>query len=822
MTPKWKIAFVNTLQCLENDAYVREGAAHVSVALTNFKRTPFIEAQIEAVARSGDEAAVKLILSGRLPLGRGRSAVIDPAWSLEGLDDRNDRWLIQQWFFIRDCVFQWRREQDFSALLELWPSLLRWTDVNLAQGALSRPDELSWHDHTTALRALNLISLGALLHASPLADERHLAVLFKLIEVHTAVLRADDFYTVGTNHGFDQAYALYFLACAFPLSPTQREARMVARERLVFELSQAFNEEGVHIENSPGYHTSMLGRLPKAKELLDAFDGPGQVHIAGTAERAIDFLTHALKPNGSLPLLGDTEALPLRLELETLKQFSAASMLRYAYTNGKEGTLPQALSAVYPKAGYAFLRDRWPTPSDAGSLHLTFKCGFLSSYHRHDDDNTILLFAFGEDWLIGSGIYKYHEQDDLRKYVRSAQAQNVVDIVDVVADRNVTNARSAITDVTTAGMVTTIKGVSRMYPGFNYERTLTYDRAISQITLVDVIEPVDELAHDYVLRFHIPRDKKVEVLSPARVQITSQQSERWLLLQVQTETLDNVDVASGQLTPPLGWTSPQRGIVEPAQTVSFKARATRRFEITSTLSFPVNRDAMSCMICNQEIERRVAVGGTQWTDRALPVLIDGELADARCSACGSRARHRALAALLSRSAPFLRKTANVLLIGASKPERRICGKYFDRWRHVSLMGTHDDPECEVGVDITKFESATKLDYIVAWVIFDYIPDTEAAFQALARSLAPGGLLIFYIMPYRLTRDVETVEVVHRNALKYESYAPGGDTTGIPHCRFNPDALLRWLGEAGLTPALVQIQDESSPMLLDVFVARKDT
>ena len=229
---------------------------------------------------------------------------------------------------------------------------------------------------------------------------------------------------------------------------------------------------------------------------------------------------------------------------------------------------------------------------------------------------------------------------------------------------------------------------------------------------------------------------------------------------------------------------------------------------------------MTCMICDPTIERHVVLGDHLSTNSATPVLIDGALADARCPTCGSRARHRALAALLHRAAPFLQRNARVLLIGASKPERTICARHFSGWRHVSLMGAHDDPSCELGVDITRFESDSKFDYVFAWGIFDYIPETESALRALAAALAPGGALIFYIMPYRLTREIETMEVVHRNALKTESYAPSGPSTGIPHCRFNPDTLQRWLSEAGLVPTIVQIQDDSSPMLLDVFVGRK--
>jgi hypothetical protein len=444
---------------------------------------------------------------------------------------------------------------------------------------------MSWHDHVTALRAINVIWLASLLATALPPTDELLRLVVKLVEIHCAVLSADDFYSVGTNHGFDQAYALYFLTAALPISDSVREAKGVARARLVYELNVAFNEEGVHIENSPSYHATMLMRLLRAQALLRAFDRAELVGVASTIEKAMTFLSHALKPNGCLPLLGDTEALPLRLELDALKDFQGFAHLCHAYSAGKEGIEPPSTSACYPKAGYAFLRDRWPTAGKDDGWHLALKCGFLSTYHRHDDDNTLLVFAFGEDWLIGSGIYKYHEQDPLRKYLRSPEAQNILTVEGALADRNVKEARSSISSFSTKNGVTSLRASSNMYPGFVYERRLVYDRGASTIDLLDVMEPAAGGRNDFVLRFLVPKDRKISVLSPSAVRVTSERSGKSMLIEIQSEAPDIVDVVSGQAEPPLGWTSPQRGVIEPAQTICFKSSAEGRFEMASRITF---------------------------------------------------------------------------------------------------------------------------------------------------------------------------------------------------------------------------------------------
>lgn len=581
----WRADFLRAVAELDEASNVEKGAAELRIALDEATRNPFVLAQLDEIARTGNPANVALIAAGQAPMDKGQSLVIDDRWSLSHVDDRHCLWLLQQWRFVRDCAAEWKNGGTTVALEALLPRLQAWAEVNLAAEALERTERLNWHDHATGLRAVNLIWLSCLLRASTLPEQKYLSLLFKLVSVHTTVLSAPDFYSKGTNHGFDQAYGLYFMSAVFPISPNQRSARDLGAARLRFEVACGFDHEGVHIENSPGYHVTMMARLLRAERLIDALEGGAPSEIERTIELAVRYLTYAWRPDGTVPLLGDSEAVPVRLEIELLKGYRGYDELSYVATKGVRGRKPTGLDAVFTNAGYAFLRDAWPTDPGYRGLHLAFKCGYRSQYHRHDDDNTILLCAFGEDWLVGSGIYKYHEQDELRKYVRSARAHNLMTVDDAPCGRNLKIASASMQPLISDGERVTVQAESNMFAGFRYTRKVTYARKTGEIEIVDVMQPADESTHAYTVHFHVPEEKELAILSPKRVRVVSRKTGKALRIELLSELPGEIEIACGRVDPPAGWTSPERGSIKPAKTIAFGLSAAGRVEVTSRLFF---------------------------------------------------------------------------------------------------------------------------------------------------------------------------------------------------------------------------------------------
>lgn len=147
------------------------------------------------------------------------------------------------------------------------------------------------------------------------------------------------------------------------------------------------------------------------------------------AAKAMEFLAHAVRSDGRLPMLGDTEHLALRIHLVRHLQNDALEHFLFATTPGQNGIKPPETCKVYTEYGYAFFRTTWDYSEDAQNvMHFVVKGGALGRFHYHQDEGTLLLYAFGEDWLIDSGMYSYNNDDCMRTYMRSRRAHNVPEI----------------------------------------------------------------------------------------------------------------------------------------------------------------------------------------------------------------------------------------------------------------------------------------------------------------------------------------------------------------------------------------------------------
>jgi hypothetical protein len=189
---------------------------------------------------------------------------------------------------------------------------------------------------------------------------------------------------------------------------------------------------------------------------------------------------------------------------------------------------------VFPRSGYAIFRDAWHDAGDfAETVYLSFKCGFLSNYHRHDDDLSLVLFAFGEEWLIDSGLFGYEENHPIRRYMRSPEAHNTVvlaaDVIRNLAEMPAPGSGMIAQETDSAHAVVT--GRSLMYRGFVVERRVDYLKP-DKIVLHDQImtRPAGICVKtNFAVLFHTPADKRIVVAADHQVVIASTNGHRLLL-----------------------------------------------------------------------------------------------------------------------------------------------------------------------------------------------------------------------------------------------------------------------------------------------------
>lgn len=467
----------------------------------------------------------------------GTISLADGHWDHPEDFPRTLAWQKHQLQFLPDLIAFDRYNGSEKGGEEALSTVLQWWDIfkDSPRDKTNPP----WSDHATARRLSNILLLRS--HIWPVRNE----VLDKICQEHAAVLKREDFYVRGNNHGFDQS--IFLFEYAHEMRDT--DAMTLARDRIQFEISNAFVSDGCHIENSPGYQNFGIIQLKHADDISLAYT-KNSFGSNGIRERAELVLAHMTRPDGLLPHIGDT-----------------------ADFKAKRLPVPPSNDLVSSDAGWCFFRSGW----DSRSLQGVFKSGYLSVGHRHDDDLALSLFALGEEWLIDGGMFAHQPTDPRRIYVRSAAAHSLPFVVGLqaVRDINTVGPHSRIVSSNSDDDVFEVTAETQMWRGFTATRSITFNRAEKSLVVRDIIEPIPgpsktrietRISQGYATygtRFLVPADKTVSRASGG-VLI---KGERGTL---RIETNAQCKIVSGQSEPDLrGWRSRTLNKIEPAFDISF-------------------------------------------------------------------------------------------------------------------------------------------------------------------------------------------------------------------------------------------------------------
>jgi len=477
-----------------------------------------------------------------------------------------------QWWAIDYLIAAYLARGD-SKYLDAAVSIIRsWAFHNKL--AADYPSEFSWNDHATALRVNRLLYLLEVLKSDSLVSDDVYFLILDLLNQHVHVLADEDFFNRFTNHGFDQAVSLYTAAAAFPEISGYESFRSLALKRISDEIRFMFTPEGVHVENSPGYHWYVLNSLRELRDTLEYYkDEETFAYIDAVIARAYEFMAYVAKPDGSLPLVGDT--VEVQLGSSGIEESRSTEYLRYVASLGEKGRQPPLINRFYPQSGYTIFRNKWPVKgSIADAVYIFFKSSFLSDFHRQSDDLNILITAYGEDWLVDSGRYTYEEEDPVRQYMRSHKAHNVPVLVGIEPENNLGNVRKGI-GITGYGeddFAARVRGQTTVYEDFDVVRTLRYAKPDS-ITLIDEVQPLaDRAIPRRRTYFQVPIDKQI-LIDEKECKITLASEEgHTLQIRVSVGGCERIERVSGSMNPPQGLQSRTFGNLQSIQSVIFHHR----------------------------------------------------------------------------------------------------------------------------------------------------------------------------------------------------------------------------------------------------------
>ena len=357
-----------------------------------------------------------------------------------------------------------------------------------------------YNDHGTSIRAFHLLNFWDVYKKTSLnKDPAFTGLMLKTLYDHGTLLATPSFYKEYHNHGIFQDMALTAIAQTFPEFDRSAAWQTFANTRLQRQITHSISRDAVHLEHSPGYQAYMYHTFARFLDWAEANRfvlPPSMANMEDMPKQ----LTYMVKPNGTLPIFGDTSGAIRTMNI--IPNTADYPELAYAVSRGQEGVMPRHLVKRIGTQ-YSFMREYWANPprSFSNATQVMMTAGYHSSAHKHADDLTIDVYGLGRDFIIETGRYGYTNRPE-RQRVFGVEAHNTVhrdgENLDLSAAMR---GKSRIVTTRDNGATHLAIGESKLIgKGATHRRTIVYDKAQTLVVYDKVTSPI---AAKYVQRFHL-------------------------------------------------------------------------------------------------------------------------------------------------------------------------------------------------------------------------------------------------------------------------------------------------------------------------------
>lgn len=433
-----------------------------------------------------------------------------------------------EWGIVLAQAFELTRSDCYREAF--WTYCQEWLDQN---PATSVP---GWDPYPISRRLINLLQGFAVFGQEP-KDEEQAESLLSSLALQAEVLARRLEKDLANNHLFANFSSLAFVRALLDYKSHLVQQSLTGCFAQVWsELEEQVWSDGVHFEHSTSYHMAILKDVLEVIVLAQRIGCEVPESVLTKIHLMFDFLQAVVRPDGSVPLLGDSvPGYPISAkDLFCLGavllgrgdlRFAAGSFSLYAaWWLGTEGqarfdTLPQVppswSSRSFDSSGYSVLRSGWGRDDSV----LVFDAGAISGRHvaghAHADSLSLDLFALGAPRIIDPGVCTY-DAGDIRQYFRGTAAHNTV-VVDGDnstevwgAFRTGMHARARLHAITFTCDGGEVVGHLLRYAhkdGLSHSRTVQAER--NRWRVDDILTSASE--HLFEVMFHLPFASRVDI-----------------------------------------------------------------------------------------------------------------------------------------------------------------------------------------------------------------------------------------------------------------------------------------------------------------------
>ncbi|MCC6454711.1 MAG: alginate lyase family protein [Caldilineaceae bacterium] len=425
------------------------------------------------------------------------------------------------------------------------------------------------------------------------------------------------------NHLLLESKSLAMLGILFP--EFKAAARWRERGLTIFcqELRAQVCADGVHGERASLYHRIISGELLELLVLADQNAIALPPEIAQIFTKMVEFELWLTKPDGQVPLVGDSALEDMHLRYSGVSGGAALMQLhhlkaaapdlgerelwllgpqRVAAYLGSAAEPVEVGSRAFAEGGYITMRGE----SDPASAYALFDCGpfgyALDSTHGHADALNLELYAHGQSWVVDPGVYSTHLGWQWRRFFRGTRGHNTV-VVDgqdqsrLLDWRRVyrpakTSLQAWISNPTFDFVAASHDGYERLAAPITHQRQIFFVKPHYWI-VIDQLSGAGEHAFD--LYFHLMPGLVVHH-DPASgaAHVENEQGARLQVLPVD-DTLSSLELITGATEPVQGWVSRYSGEKSPAPVLRYH-RQTAAPTCFCTLLYPESAAAAQSSI----------------------------------------------------------------------------------------------------------------------------------------------------------------------------------------------------------------------------------
>ena len=479
--------------------------------------------------------------------------------------------------------------------------------------------------------------------SSAVFDHKTCLAFLKGLLAHGYYLDTNIELHVQNNHLLLEAKALAMLGLLFPEFRRAERWRQRGLNILYEQIRAQVCPDGVHGERAIHYHRAIAGELLELLVLLENNDVSIPVEIVEAFGRMVEFELWITKPNGLMPLFGDSA-----LE-DTHLRFSAASAGPAFLGRSDLGSVAPPLddasiwllgarrvkqyldmsvtdlrldSRAFPEGGYFVMRSgRGPE-----AAYLAFDCGPFgykpTPNHGHADALSLELYAFGQTLLVDPGVYSTHLGQDWRNFFRGSRAHNTV----VVDDQN----QSILLDtrrVYCPAQCVLYQWISSDFFDFvdgshnGYERfsePITHRRQVLFVkpeywVVIDLLQGRGK--HCFDLYFHLMPGVDTHLDLQSKSLRAGNGTEPGLIIAPLATSGLQADIISGDTSPIQGWVSFFSGEKRPAPTLRYRQEAVAPVQFCTVLCpHPAGENgSVTVSALNLEVEGRLPTDESRLT-----------------------------------------------------------------------------------------------------------------------------------------------------------------------------------------------------------------